>query len=445
MLTFLVLNAGAVAAALLTAMAAGATGPTSRLLLATLSGYLIAIYAVTLVAGLAGSLVPAGLLVVMAAAVALAGWLARRRRRVEALDAGARFGAAGLAAALTASAAGVAWAWPHLVDATRLWIWDDYTYHMVYPALWLRRARDRRAARRRTPSPCRRGIRSAASVVAAWFMAAVPRRARRGARLGQPHRPALRRHRRRRRRRAAARGSAAGRARGRCRSSLFATSRAHRRSWPRASRTPISPRRPRCSARFVFAIPREPDEAARDVGADAWYAALLTRHRPRREGQRRARSRSIILRHGRASRAGAGGGVARAGRDARSSSPLAWAATAGYWYARNVVHTGNPVYPAALLFWPGATFPETTLLEYAHRYGAAADASPTRSPSTWTGRAFTRRSRSSASSAWRAGSCGGVARSPAPAQRYFAGGALAIVAAILRPAARPRRTPPATR
>src|SRR5262249_34858306 len=35
-------------------------------------------------------------------------------------------------------AAAIGWAWPHLWDATRLWIWDDYTYHMVYPALWLR-------------------------------------------------------------------------------------------------------------------------------------------------------------------------------------------------------------------------------------------------------------------------------------------------------------------
>jgi hypothetical protein len=48
---------------------------------------------------------------------------------------------------------------------------------------------------------------------------------------------------------------------------------------------------------------------------------------------------------------------------------LAWAVMAGFWYGRNVLHTGNPVYPAAGLFWPGTTFPETTLLEYARRYG----------------------------------------------------------------------------
>jgi hypothetical protein len=46
-----------------------------------------------------------------------------------------------------------------------------------------------------------------------------------------------------------------------------------------------------------------------------------------------------------------------------------WIAMAGYWYARNVVHTGNPVYPAAFPGWPGRTFPQTTLREYAGHYG----------------------------------------------------------------------------
>jgi hypothetical protein len=46
-----------------------------------------------------------------------------------------------------------------------------------------------------------------------------------------------------------------------------------------------------------------------------------------------------------------------------------WTVTAGYWYARNVVHTGNPVYPAAFFGWKGTTFPETTLLEYGRRFG----------------------------------------------------------------------------
>jgi hypothetical protein len=48
---------------------------------------------------------------------------------------------------------------------------------------------------------------------------------------------------------------------------------------------------------------------------------------------------------------------------------LAWAVTGGYWYVRNILHTGNPVYPAAFAFWPGTTFPQTTLREYAQHYG----------------------------------------------------------------------------
>src|SRR4030095_14879286 len=48
---------------------------------------------------------------------------------------------------------------------------------------------------------------------------------------------------------------------------------------------------------------------------------------------------------------------------------MSWIVMAGYWYARNVVHTGYPVYPAAFLSQPGTTFPLTTLREYAQRYG----------------------------------------------------------------------------
>ena len=50
---------------------------------------------------------------------------------------------------------------------------------------------------------------------------------------------------------------------------------------------------------------------------------------------------------------------------------VSWVVMAGYWYARNIVHTGNPLYPAAFLSRPGTTFPLTTFGEYAQRYGVA--------------------------------------------------------------------------
>ena len=70
---------------------------------------------------------------------------------------------------LAATAALLAWLWPHLLDATRLWVWDDYTYHMVYPALWLR---EHAIA---APAPAHAFTMQAwyplsASVVATWFM-----------------------------------------------------------------------------------------------------------------------------------------------------------------------------------------------------------------------------------------------------------------------------------
>src|SRR5206468_3073995 len=43
-----------------------------------------------------------------------------------------------LLASLIAAGFGAVWLWPHVFGATRVWVWDDYTYHMVYPTLWLR-------------------------------------------------------------------------------------------------------------------------------------------------------------------------------------------------------------------------------------------------------------------------------------------------------------------
>src|SRR6185436_19197659 len=71
---------------------------------------------------------------------------------------------------LAAAAALLVWLWPHLLEATRLWPWDDYTYHMVYPALWL--------GERTIAAPTlvhafttQAWYPLSASVVATWFMA----------------------------------------------------------------------------------------------------------------------------------------------------------------------------------------------------------------------------------------------------------------------------------
>ena len=80
---------------------------------------------------------------------------------------------AALFAPLAAVAAGAAWAWPQLFEATRLWVWDDYTYHMVYPALWLRE----HAIAAATPAQAftmQAWYPLSASVVATWFMVPFP-------------------------------------------------------------------------------------------------------------------------------------------------------------------------------------------------------------------------------------------------------------------------------
>src|SRR5262245_10241557 len=108
-------------------------------MLSTLSGYVVVIHTAVLLAGLLGWLTIGGLAAVVAIAVAAAWWLVRRRVDEPTSTAGvSTFTPAPLFAPVLAAITAIAWMWPHLVDATRLWIWDDYTYHMVYPALWLR-------------------------------------------------------------------------------------------------------------------------------------------------------------------------------------------------------------------------------------------------------------------------------------------------------------------
>src|SRR5262245_31196001 len=128
-----------------------------------------------LVAGALGHLTPAGAAAVVAAAAVVG--LVLVRRRGAGADAGAPSRARGRAPrepaevylVLAAVAGGAAWLWPHLVDATRLWIWDDYTYHMVYPALWLREH-----AIRAVPPEHAFTMQAwyplGASLVAAWYM-----------------------------------------------------------------------------------------------------------------------------------------------------------------------------------------------------------------------------------------------------------------------------------
>jgi hypothetical protein len=335
------------------------------LLLTTLSGFLVLVHSLMLGAGLLGRLTAGGLglLLVGAGTVAVVLW--RRRDHGRAHVAAVKWSAARAFAPLAALVAMIVWAWPHLAEATRLWIWDDYTYHMVYPALWLR---EHAIA---APSPAESFTMQAwyplsASVVATWFMAPWPGSrgealawvsltgplyaglvlaaaavllARLGARPGAWAVPAV----------------------------LFATS-------PRIGIMASSfsdadlAQAATLLAAFAFAVPRGGDERERELGVDAIYAGLLSglalgvkvstapaalvvlgllalRTRERPVGRWRAAA-GVTL-------------IVAAG----------WIVTAGYWYARNAYHTGNPVYPAALLVWPGTTFPETTLLEYARRYG----------------------------------------------------------------------------
>jgi hypothetical protein len=113
---------------------------------------------------------------------------------------------------------------------------------------------------------------------------------------------------------------------------------------------------------LAFAIPRSVGESTRVIGIDAWYAASLTGLALGVKASAVPAAIIVLLvmvfraRHRLATRIAA-------------IFAVSWIVMAGYWYARNVVHTANPVYPAAFLAQPGTTFPLTTLREYAQRYG----------------------------------------------------------------------------
>jgi hypothetical protein len=367
MTAWVLLNGGAVAAAVATALARGATTRSTPLGLATLAGYLALVHALVLGAGLLGHLTVGGLAFLLAVGLAVALWLARRvpaRRRET--DPTNGLSAAGLFARLAATAAAIAWAWPHVVGATRLWIWDDYAYHMVYPTLWLREHAIG------VPAPGHAFTMQAwyplsASVVAAWFMAPWP--ASRGDALAWvsltgPLYLGL-----------VAAGAAAVLARCGCRPGAWSLPLVLLVTSPRVSvmASSFSDADLAVAATllgaFAFAVPRREPEAARDLGTDAAYAAALSGLALGVKVSAAPVALVVLAmlvlraRHALGARRG---GLARVALLVAA----AWIAMGGYWYTRNVLHTGNPVYPAAFLGWSGTTFPETTLLEYARHYGA---------------------------------------------------------------------------
>src|SRR5499426_2724795 len=170
------LNAVALAGAVAFALASDVNGQAGRFCLATLAGYLVIVHSAVLLTGLAGHLSMGGLATVVTVVFLIATWLARfdfEPRRLERPERAAPFNAVALFPPLAATAAILAWLWPHLFEATRLWIWDDYTYHMVYPALWLREHAIAAVA------PAQAFTMQAwyplsASVVATWFMLPFP-------------------------------------------------------------------------------------------------------------------------------------------------------------------------------------------------------------------------------------------------------------------------------
>jgi hypothetical protein len=362
LLAFLLLNAGALFVAVRLALAAGSGVRCGRFILSTLSGYVVVIHTAVLFAGLLGWLTIGGLAAVVAAAAAAAWWLARSRVDDDTNTAGvSTFTPAMLFAPVLAAITAVAWMWPHLVDATRLWIWDDYTYHMVYPALWLRE----RAIAAVTPAHAftmQAWYPMSAGVVATWFMA--PFSASRGDSLAWV--------------------SLTGPVYGGIVISGAAELAGRLGSRPFAWAIPVvlfasSQRIGVMASSFsdadlalaaglfgalAFAIPRSVDERARVIAIDAWYAGALTGLALGVKAS--AVPAAIIVLLVMVLRARRRGATRVAAIFAAS-----WIVMAGYWYARNVVHTGNPVYPAAFLSQPGTTFPHTTLREYAQRYGVA--------------------------------------------------------------------------
>ena len=366
MLIFLLLNFGAGLAAILLASAMRAYERPRTRLLFTLCGYLIIVHSVVLGAGLLGRLSVRGVAALLGIVLAIAAWGWHRTRRDVEVAVGERqpFTTAALLCPLAALVSGVLWVWAYVAGPTRLWIWDDYTYHMVYPAVWLR---DHVIA---APAPENAFTMQAwyplsASVIAAWFMlpfagsradalawvsltglvygglvacGAAELFARLGARRGAWALPVI----------------------------LFATS--HRIGIMASSFSDADlAHAATLFAAFVLAVPRGDDERPETLRADIWYAALLAGIAVGVKVS--AAPAALVLLGLIAWRASTPGARWRTAARMVSIFAVCLLATGGYWYARNVLHTGNPFYPAAFLSWPGTTFPQTTLREYAGHHG----------------------------------------------------------------------------
>jgi hypothetical protein len=405
-------------------VAAGAATSASGLLLATLAGYLILVHSLVLAAGLLGHLTMGGLGTLVATALVISLWLARRAwRDLRAVETSPTPGVGAWSMSLIASGALGAWAWPHLVQATRLWIWDDYTYHMVYPALWLR---EHAIA---APSPAQTFTMQAwyplsADVVAAWFMA--PLSGSRGDALAWVSLTGILYA------GLVAAGAAVLLTRVGCRPGAWAVPALLFATSPRIDVMASSfsdadlAQAATLFGALAFAVPRAAEETARDVRTDAWYAGLLSGLALGIKVSAAPLALVILAMPALRGRAvGRGRGAIRIGLAVAAS----WLATGGYWYVRNLIYTGNPVYPAAFLGRPGTAFPETTLLEYARHYGlrrTVADALIVYAD--WP------RSHALLAIAGLLGLAGWLAwrrRSATRAQRYVTGGALASAATIL--------------
>jgi hypothetical protein len=276
--------------------------------------------------------------------------------------------AAALFPPLVALAGGVVWVWPHLFQATRLWIWDDYTYHMVYPALWLR---DHAIA---AVAPTQAFTMQAwyplsASIVATWFMLPFPES--RGDALawvsltGVLYGGIV------------AAGCAELLRRLECRRSAWAVPIVLLATSPRIAIMASSFSDADLAvaatlfAALVVTLPRGESERGREIAIDCVFAGLLTGMALGVKVS--AATQALIIAAMLALRAAGSSprvrGRVRAVLGIGLVMTAGWMVTAGYWYARNVVHTGNPVYPAAFFGWKGTAFPETTLLEYGRQYG----------------------------------------------------------------------------